>query len=129
MRCLYAVFGCKHFCDHSKLFSTAIYNLRRVYTTFERYILLSTVMYYFLVISRTYGLKARLKFNMSLLALIQSCFFWSSIVSFINFNVRFWKCCFIKNDQMLKMWNFLQFALQMVCKTSKQANSIHKLNP
>ena len=132
---------------HSSLFSTAIYYLRRSYTTLDGYILLTTAMYYFrrlsstfdgyillldlpdcdfariqdfITISRTYGLKARLDFNINLLALIQFCFFCSSVVSSIDFNVPFWKFCFVRNTQMLKMWNFVQLALQMVHKTTSK---------
>ena len=95
----------------------AIYYFRRLCTTYGGYILLSTAMYYFrrlyiitfdgyilllalpdcdfvriqdfITISRTYGLKARLDFNINLLALIQFCFFCSSVVYSINFNVPF----------------------------------------
>ena len=131
---------------HYKLLLTAIYYLRRPYTTLDGYILLTATIYYFRLLyitfhgsillltltdcycvriqnflanSRTYGLKARLEFNISLLALIQFCFFWSLMVSSMNFNIPFWKCYFIKNTQMRKMWNFLHLALQMVCKGNK----------
>ena len=40
-------------------------------------------------VSGTYGLKARLDFNINLLASIQFCFFCSSMVSSVNFNVPF----------------------------------------
>ena len=80
----------------------AICNFRRLHTSYGGYILLSTTIYYFqrlyimfdgyilllaspdcdlvripdfITISDTYGLKARLDFNMNLLALIQFCFF------------------------------------------------------
>ena len=83
------------FFDHYKLFSTAIYYLWRPYTTLDGYILLTAAIYYFrrlyitfdgyilllalpdcnfgrirdfLAISRSYGLKARLEFNINLLA-------------------------------------------------------------
>ena len=93
----------------------AIYYFRRLYTTYGGYILLSAAIYYFrrlyvtfdgytilalpncdfiriqdfITISRTYGLKARLDFNINLLALIQFCFFCSLMVSFINLNAPF----------------------------------------
>ena len=76
--------------------STAIYYFRRLYITFDGYILLLALpdcdfvrIQDFITISRTYGLKARLDFNINLLALIQFCFFCSSMVSSINFNVPF----------------------------------------
>ena len=66
----------------------AIYYFRRLYITFDGYILLLALpdcdfvrIQDFITISRTYGLKARLDFNINLLALIQFCFFCSSIVS------------------------------------------------
>ena len=112
---------------------TAIYYFRRPYTTFDGYILLLMVIYYirrlyitfdgytlllalpycgfsriqvFPAISFICGLNTRLEFNSNLLALIQFCFFCSSVVSHVNFNLSFWKCCFIRGTQMLKMWNF-----------------------
>ena len=100
------------------LLSTAIYHFWRLYTTFEDYILLSTVIYYFqLYVTVTYctvfpaicflcGLNTRLEFNINLLALIQFSFFCNSMVSPVKFNLLFWKRCFIRNTQMLKMWNF-----------------------
>ena len=139
----------KTFFDHYKLLLTAIYYLRRpcatldgyillvaaicyfqrLYTTFDGYILLSTVIYYttfsftwlqdFLPIYRTYELKTRLEFSISLLAIVQFCFFCSSMVSSIIFSAPFYKCCFIRNTQMLKLWNLLQLALQMVGKANK----------
>ena len=108
------------------LVSTAIYYFRRLYTTFDGYMLLLALpdcdfvrIQDFLAIYRTYGLKAKLEFNIYLLALIQFCFFCSSMVSSINVNVPFWKFCFIRNTQMLQMWNFLHLALQIVCKANK----------
>ena len=101
----------------------ALYYFRRLYTTYSGYILLSTAIYYFrplyitfdgyilllalpecdsvgvqdlITISRTYGLKARLDFDINLLALIQFCFFCSSMVSSIDFNVLFLKLCFVE---------------------------------
>ena len=89
----------------------AIYYFRRLYTTYGGYILLSAALYYFrglyitfdgyilllalpdcdlvriqdfITISRTYGLKARLDFNMNLLALIQFSFFCSPMLPFKN---------------------------------------------
>ena len=87
----------------------AIYYFRLLYTTYGGYILLSTAIYYFrrlyttfslpdcdfvriqdfITISRTYGLKALLDLNINLLVLIQFCFFCTSMVSSINFNVLF----------------------------------------
>ena len=112
IRCLYAVFDYKHLL-------TAIYYFRRPYTTFDGDILLSTAIYYLLLLALLdcdfvsiqdiptipliCGLKARLEFNMILLTLIQFYFFCSSIVSFINFNSPFGKCCLIRNTQILKM--------------------------
>ena len=76
--------------------STAIYYFRQLYITFDGYILLLALpdcdfvrIQDFITISRTYGLKARLDFNINLLVLIQFCFFCSSMVSSINFNVPF----------------------------------------
>ena len=78
------------------LLTAAIYYFRRLYITFDGYILLLALpdcdfvrIQDFITISRTYGLKARLDFNINLLALIQFCFFCSSMVSSINFNVPF----------------------------------------
>ena len=58
------------------LLSTAIYYFRRLYITFEGYILLLALsdcdflrIQDFITISHTYGLKARLDFNINLLAL------------------------------------------------------------
>ena len=76
MRCEYTVFGYKHFL-------TAINYFGRFYTTFEGYILLLTVTYYFPAISRVYELKTRLEFNINLLALIQFCFFCSPMVNIL----------------------------------------------
>ena len=74
----------------------AVYYLRRLYTTFDGYILLLALpecdfvrAQDFVKISHTYGLKARLDFNINLLALIQVCFFCSSMVSSVDFNVAF----------------------------------------
>ena len=116
IRCLYAVFGYKDFFttiiyflqpytiyDSHILLQTAIYYLQWLYTTFDGYTLLSTVIYYFqllpgcdfvriqdfITISCTSGLKGRLDFNINLLALMQFCFFCSSVVSSIDLNVPF----------------------------------------
>ena len=74
----------------------AIYYFRGLYITFDSYILLLALpdcdfvrVQDFITISCTYGLKARLDFNINLLALIQFCFFCSSMVSSIDFNVPF----------------------------------------
>ena len=102
--------------DSCILFMAAIYYFRRLYTTYGGFILLSAAIYYsrrlyitfdgyilllalpdcdfvriqdFITISRTYGLKIRLDFNINLLAVIQFCFFCSSVVTSINFNVPF----------------------------------------
>ena len=78
------------------LLSAALCYFRRLYITFDGYVLLLALpdcdlvrIQYFIRISRTYGLKARLDFNINLLALIQFCFFCSSMVSSINFNAPF----------------------------------------
>ena len=102
---------------------TATYYLRRLHTTFDGYVLLLAWhdcdfarIQDFPAIFRICGLKGRLEFNNNLLVLVQFYFFCSLMFSSINFNLPIWKCCFIKNTQMLKMWNFLHLALQMVCK-------------
>ena len=86
----------------------AIYHFRRLYTTYRGYILLWAALCYFgrlyitfdgyilllalpdcdfvriqdfPAISRICGLKTRLEFNINLLALIQFCFFCSSVVN------------------------------------------------
>ena len=76
--------------------STAIYHPRRLYITFDGYLLLLALpdcdfvrIQDFITISRTYGLKARLDFNINLLALIQFCFFCSSMRSSINIDAPF----------------------------------------
>ena len=134
IRCLHAVFGYKHFlttinyfwrlcttfdgCDI--LLSTTICYFWRLYTTFLRlyitfngYILHLALRYcdfpriqVFPAISFLCELNTRLEFNINLLALIQFSFFCNSMVSPVNFNLPFWKRCFIRNIQMLKMWNF-----------------------
>ena len=70
------------------LLSAAIYYFWRVYTTFDGYILLLALpdcdfvrIQDFPAISRICGLKTRLEFNINLLALIQFCFFCSSMVN------------------------------------------------
>ena len=94
--------------------SAAIYYFWPLYT-FDGYIILLNLPDYDFVriqdlpaISCAYGLKTRLEFNINLLTLIQFCFSCSSMVSSVNFNLPFLKCCFIRNTQMLKMGNFLQ---------------------
>ena len=121
---------------HKMRLKAAIYYFRRLYVSFDGYILLLALancdfirIQDFLAISRICGLKARLEFNINLLTLIQFCFFCSSVVTSINFNVPFWKCCFIRNTQMLKIWKFLHLTLQMVRKANKEANNAHELNP
>ena len=66
---------------------------RRLHITFEGYILLLALpdcdfvkIPNFPAISRVCGLKASLEFSINLLALIQFCFYCSSMVSSINFN-------------------------------------------
>ena len=95
------------------LFLAAIYYIRRLYITFDGYILLLALPYcdfariqVFLAFFLICWLNTKLEFNMNLLALIQFCFFCSSMVSPVNFNLPFWKLCFVSNTQMLKMWNF-----------------------
>ena len=126
MRCLYSVFGYKYFLTTINYFwrlcttfsghillSTTIYHVRRLCITFGGYIPLLAFRYYhfpriqaFPAISFLCGLNTRLDFNIDLLSLIQFSFFCNSIVSLVNFNLPFWKRCFIKNIQMIKMWNF-----------------------
>ena len=154
---MYAVFRYKHllttiryfwrlcttFGDHIQLWKTfgcyvllltGIYYFSRLCITFNGYILFLALLYCdfariqdFPAISHIW-LKARLNFNINL-ALIKFFFFCILMVSSINFNLPFWKCCFITNTQMLKMWNFLQLTFQMFHKGNKSANVIHKLNP
>ena len=98
-RQLYTIYGVIYY------FRPAIYYLRRLYITFGGYVLLSTAIYItfdryilvlavldcdfvriqdFITISRNYGLEARLDF---IINLIQFCFFCSSMISSISFNV------------------------------------------
>ena len=100
------------FCGYI-LLSTAIYHNLQLYITFGGYILLLVLRYYDFAriqvlpaISFLYRLNTRLEFNINLLALIQFSFFCNSMISPLNFNLPFWKLCFIRNIQMLKMWNF-----------------------
>ena len=95
------------------LLLTAIYYIRQLHITFDGYILLLALLYcdfaitqVFPVISFICGLNIKIEFNINFLALIQFCFFCSSTVSPVNFNLPFWKRCFIRNTQMIKMWNF-----------------------
>ena len=126
MRYLYAVFGYKHFLttinyfwwpyttfDGYILLLTAIYPIRRLYITFDGHMLLLASRFckfariqVFPAISFLCELNTRLEFNINLLALIQFSFFCNSIVSPVNFNLHFWKRCFIRNTEMLNMWNF-----------------------
>ena len=122
--------------DGYMLLATSICYFRRLYTTFNGYILLLALpdsdfarIQDFLAIYRTYELKTGLEFSINLLAIVQFYLFCSSMVSSIIFSVPFWKCCFIRNTQMLKLWNLLQLALQMVRKANKQVDNIYKLNP
>ena len=80
----------------NRLTKCASHPFRRLYITFDGYILLLALPYCdfiriqdFITVSRTHGLKARLDFNINLLTLIQLCFFCSSMVSSINFNALF----------------------------------------
>ena len=98
------------------LLLTTIYHIRRLYIAFDSYrlfLLLLPLGYcdfariqVFPAISFLCGLNTRLEFNINLLALIQFSFFCNSMVSPVKFNLLFWKRCFIRNTQMLKMWNF-----------------------
>ena len=95
------------------LLLAAIYHIRRLYITFDGYILLLALRYcdftriqVFPAISFLCELNTRLEFNINLLALIQFSFFCNSMVSPVNFSLPFWKRCFIRNTQTLKMWNF-----------------------
>ena len=99
--------------DGYTLLLTAIYHIRRLYITFAGYILLLALqdldfarIQAFSAISFLCELNTRLEFNINLLALIQFSFFCNSMVSPVKFNLLFWKRCFIRNTQMLKMWNF-----------------------
>ena len=99
--------------DSYILLLTAIYHIRRLYITFDGCILLLPLRYcdfakiqVFPTISFLCELNTRLELNINLLALIQSSFFCNSMVSPVNFSLPFWKRCFIRNTQTLKMWNF-----------------------
>ena len=85
------------------LLSVAAYYFRRIYVTFDGYMLLLALpdcdfvrIQYFITISRTYGLQARLDFNINLLALIQFFFFCSSMLPFKNSVlleiIKCWNC-------------------------------------
>ena len=72
------------------LLSTAMYNFRRLYTTFNGYILLLALpdsdfvrIQDFLAIYHTNELKTGLEFSINLLAIIQFCFFCSSMGFFV----------------------------------------------
>ena len=78
------------------LLSTAIYYFRQLYTNFNGYILLLALpdsdflrIEDFLAIYRAYELKTRMEFSINLLAIIQFCFFYSSMVSSMIFSVPF----------------------------------------
>ena len=97
-RQLYTIYGGhkEYTLDGYVLLTAAIYYFRRLYITFDGYILLLALpdcdfvkIQDFITIFRTYGLKARLDFNINLLALMQFCYFFSSVVSSINFNIPF----------------------------------------
>ena len=99
--------------DSYILLLTAIYHIRRLYITFDGCILLLPLRYcdfakiqVFPTISFLCELNTRLELNINLLALIQFSFFCNSMVSPVNFSLPFWKRCFIRNTQTLKMWNF-----------------------
>ena len=113
-RRLYTAFG-----GHI-LLSTAIYYYRRLFNTSSYTLLQNARIQVFPSIPHICAIKARLEFNINFLALIQFCFFCTSLVSSINFNLLFWKYSLIRNTQMLKMWNFLHFSLQMVQQVSQQ---------
>ena len=100
-RRLYTIFG--GYIPHS----TAIYYFPRLYTTFSalRYCNFARIQV-FPAVSFLCGLNTWLEFNINLLALTQFSFFCNSMVSPVNFNLPFWKRCFIRNTQMLKMWDF-----------------------
>ena len=99
--------------DGSVLLLTAIYHIRRLCITFDGYILLLALRYcnfariqVFPAISFLCGLNTTLEFNINLLLLIHFGFFCNSMVSPVSFNLPFWKHCFIRNTQVLKMLNF-----------------------
>ena len=104
---------------------TAMYYFWQLYTTFDAinyfYLYLTAILWELrtFLIPKICELKASLEFNINLLTLIQFCFLYRSVVTLTNFNWPFWRCCFIRNTQMLKMWNLLHLTLQMVHKTSK----------
>ena len=95
------------------LLLTATCHIRRLYITFDGYILLLAFRYcnfarikVFPAISFLCGLNTWLEFNINVLFLIQFSFFCNWMVSPVNFNLPFWKHCFIRNTQMIKMLNF-----------------------
>ena len=78
------------------LLSAALYYFQRLYSTSNGDILLLALpdsdfvrIQDFLAIYRTYELKSRLEFSINLLAIVQFCFFYSSMVSSIIFSVPF----------------------------------------
>ena len=119
--------------DGNILLSAVVYYFRRLYIIFDSYILLLTLPDYdfvrmqdFIAISHTYGLKLRLDFNINILVLKRFCFFCSSTVSSINFNASFGKFCFIRNTQMLEMWNFVHLRYKWFARqASKPAKYIN----
>ena len=78
------------------LLSAALYYFQRLYSTSNGYILLLALpdsdfvrIQDFLAIYHTNELKTGLEFSINLLAIIQFCFFCSSMVSAIIFSVPF----------------------------------------
>ena len=125
IRCLYAELSFKHFFDCYILLS-----IRWLCTTSNGYILLLASVncdfvrnQEFPAIPRICGLKASFEFNINLLTLIRFWFFRSLMITSINFDWSFWKCCFIKNTQMLKMWNLLLLANGLQEKQVNQQNN------
>ena len=126
----------------------AMYHLRWSYTTLDGNILLTVAICYFRPLYTTFSFtwlwfckNPRLSCDflhlwIKMWAWIQDQFvslntlllcFGFAMVSSIIFDVHFWKCCFIRNTQMLKMRNFLHLPLQMFHKANKSANNIYKL--
>ena len=59
-----------------------------------------------------------------MLTLIRFWFFCSLMITSINFDWSFWKYCFIRNTQMLKMWNLLLLANGLQEKQVNHQNNI-----
>ena len=117
MQCLYTVFGYKHFLTTINYLRRLYTTLRQPYTILDGYILLSAAMYYFRRLYTTFsftwlwfwknprlycnfhicGLKARLEFNINLLAWIQFCFSFAVIRQKISFF-----CLNIVNEKLTK---------------------------